>query len=417
MFDPSASYPPFMTRHTTPIQPMTPLRLQVPLRLRLALLSGLLLLVASAILLLFLNLTFRWLLLGDMLTVKDSPTPTIISPTGAGTHPNNDIFLTGVTIVPEVAIMQLQQLSCIGFLVVAVVGGSMVYLTSKRALRPLTHMSKEAQQMGSTDLHQRLSVPPSHDELRLVATSFNQVLERLEQAFQRQGQFLDDVAHELRTPVAVMHAQLQSALESTTPQTMESAAPTLESCLQSLQRLEHIIESLLLMARTKEPFVPVPVALVPIVEDVVAELDMLATEKEVCVDMAIKGEPWILGNETLLMVMIANLVKNGILYNRPRGMVRVTIAKEADRAVVTVVDNGVGIPTQALPHIFDRFFRADSSRSRTTGASGLGLAIVADLVSKHQGTISATSHVNVGSTFTITLPAIPTPIPTSAIIG
>lgn len=417
MFDPSAPYPPFMTRHTTPVQPMTPLRLQAPLRLRLALLSGSLLLVASAILLLFLNLTFRWLLIGDMLTVNDAPTSTIISPTGAGTNPNDDIFLTGVTIVPEVAIMQLQQLSCIGFLAVAVVGGIMIYVTSKRALRPLTHMSREAQQLGSTDLHRRLSVPPSHDELRLVATSFNQVLERLEQGFQRQGQFLDDVAHELRTPVAVMHAQLQSALESPTPHTVESATPTLKTCLQSLKRLEHIIESLLLMARTKEPFVAVPAALVPVVEDVVAELDMLATAKGVCVDVEVKGEPWVLGNETLLMVMIANLVKNGILYNRPRGTVRVTIAQEADSAVLTVADNGVGIPAQALPHIFDRFFRVDPSRSRATGASGLGLAIVADLVSKHHGTISATSQADVGSTFIIMLPAIPTPIANPSVAG
>jgi len=287
-------------------------------------------------------------------------------------------------------------------LVLAALGG---WWFATRALRPIARMSEAAANISEKDLSRRMDEHAVPEELRELTATLNAAFERLEAAFTRQTQFTADASHELRTPLAIVRAQAELALrrERTAPEYREA----LGACLRSAERMSRIVDALLALARADSGALGaarVAVRIDELVEDCVREAR--SESASVGVSVFARTEPALVrGDPALLAELAANLVSNAIRYNRPGGRVDVALAIRDGNVVLSVEDDGIGIPADALPHVFERFFRVDPARSRASGGSGLGLAIARAIVEAHGGWIGVESRIDTGSTFTVVLTA------------
>ncbi|HVY72299.1 MAG TPA: ATP-binding protein, partial [Verrucomicrobiae bacterium] len=274
------------------------------------------------------------------------------------------------------------------------------------ALRPVSAISATAAKIAGGDLSQRIDGGDTDSELGQLAGVLNSTFSRLDAAFTQQARFTSDAAHELRTPVAVMLTQTQSALhrERTAPEYRE----TLEACQRAAQRMRRLIESLLELARLdagqeqprRRRFDLTKTAL-----ECVDLLRPLAAERRVQLEcdtapVECSGDP------DRLAQVITNLVANAIHHNEPNGDVRVTTRKENGVVICAVADKGQGIAPEHLEHIFERFYRADLARTSAVGRTGLGLAITQAIVRAHGGTVEVASEVGKGTTFTVRFPDV-----------
>ncbi|MEI8387194.1 MAG: ATP-binding protein [Verrucomicrobiota bacterium] len=273
-----------------------------------------------------------------------------------------------------------------------------------RALRPISQISATAKKISAGDLGQRIPPADSESELGRLSGDLNQTFARLQAAFARQEQFTADAAHELRTPVAVILTQTQSALsrERSAPEYRES----LSACGRAADRMRGLIESLLLLARSdsrepREEFEPCDLGL--IATEAAETLKPLADGCGVGLELQVSPAPCS-GNAGQLAQAAANLADNAIRHSRPGGAVRVSVRHDENGAALTVSDTGDGIAPADLPHIFERFYRADKSRAAGQVHSGLGLAITKAIVEGHGGTIEVTSELGAGTTFRLRLP-------------
>lgn len=286
------------------------------------------------------------------------------------------------------------------------------YWLAKRAFIPVDHLTRAAQQIKAGDLHQRVPVPRSHDEVQRLALTLNEMIERLDQSFTRQRRFVADASHELRTPVAVIRSMTDLAqLQHLSPQDYDKV---LQDINAETERLGHLISDLLALARADEGQANLehePVRLDLLAHAVVANAEPLALEHHVTVHVDAPNPVTVIGDEARLIQATINLLDNAIIYNKAEGQVTLSVAAKGQQAYLTVSDTGIGIAPEHIPHLFERFYRVDSARTRTEGnSSGLGLAIVDWVVRAHNGSISVESQPGKGSTFTVTLPlALRTP--------
>jgi heavy metal sensor kinase len=256
--------------------------------------------------------------------------------------------------------------------------------------------------MSAGDLSQRINVAEAESELGQLAAVLNATFARLEAAFAQQQQFTSDAAHELRTPVSVMLTQTQTALN----REREAAdyKQTVEACQRAAQRMRRLIESLLALARLdagQEVLKRLRFDFSKTISECVELVNPLAGERGV--KISVELEPLeITGDSERLAQVVTNLLTNAIQYNHDGGQVRVKLKSENGLAVLTVADTGAGISAEDVPRVFERFYRADKSRS--TGGNGLGLAISKAVVEAHGGTIEVSSAENFGTTFTVRLP-------------
>ena len=232
----------------------------------------------------------------------------------------------------------------------------------------------------------------------------NHTFARLQAGFDRQVQFTADASHELRTPVAVVITQTQTALarERTAAEYRES----LLACQRAAQRMRGLIDSLLTLARLDAggaPSVHAPCDLEPIVSEAVELLRPLALAQNLKLELDLRPVCCPVDGGQIAQV-VTNLVGNAIAYNRPGGTIRVTLAPGFGEGILTVADTGQGIDSTDLPHVFDRFYRADKARAGKNGHAGLGLAITQSIVTAHGGSIGVTSVLGQGATFTVRLP-------------
>ncbi len=282
-------------------------------------------------------------------------------------------------------------------------GGVGIFLSS-RALAPIDRITRAARDISAADLGQRLDMDLPDDELGRLARTFDDMLERLDDAFRRQRQFTADASHELRTPLSIMRGQIEVALAR--PRGPDEYVETLEAAAEQTERLIALTTSLLTLARAdagRIPLQPEPLEVRALVELTVEQARHLAEERGVA--LAVAGpEAWIEADTTLLIQLLLNLLDNAVKHTPSGGQVRVTWTTEADDLQLKVTDTGEGIPSEHLPHIFDRFYRVDVARNRSEGGAGIGLAIARWIAEAHGGTISATSRPGAGSTFLVTLP-------------
>ncbi len=282
------------------------------------------------------------------------------------------------------------------------------YWLAGRAFRPIHRLARTAHEIGATDLSQRVPVPSPEDEVRDLSIIFNQMIERLEHAFTQQHRFVADASHELRTPVAVIRSMTELAI--TQPSDEEGNLLVLREVNAESERLGDLISDLLALARADEGQVKLdyePVRLDLLTADVVSSLEPLADERNVSLHVGELNPATVLGDAARLIQIIMSMVDNALIYTNAGGSVTLSVHTSASQACLVIHDTGIGIAKKDIPHIFERFYRADPARSKSVGGSGLGLSIVDWLVHAHNGTISVESGPGKGSTFTVMLPLAP----------
>jgi len=292
-----------------------------------------------------------------------------------------------------------------GVLAIGLGGG---WILATRALRPVIDISLAAGRISGGNLSERISVEDTDSELGQLANLLNTTFGKLEAAFAQQKQFTADAAHELRTPLAVLISETQTTLAR--PRSAEEYRETVEACLETAQRMRGLTHSLLQLARFDAGQEPIARDRVDLAETAARSVDALATmarERNVEIKTDL-GSAICLGDAERIGQVITNLVSNAIHYNQPGGEVRVSTQIENGAAILKVADTGQGIAPEHLPRIFERFYRADQSRSGANGRSGLGLAISKAIIEAHEGSIEVTSAPGVGSEFTVRLPVAPT---------
>lgn len=282
----------------------------------------------------------------------------------------------------------------------AVAGG---WTITRAALRPVHELTKTARQISTTDLSRRITLHGPKDELYTLAETFNQMLDRLEQGFRSQQEFVAAASHDLRTPLTVVksYADLLSRWGRDDPAVVEESVQNIAKAVGVMERL---VNDLLLLALVQAgpPLSTTPVALDELAEQIVEEARALSH------DVSIKLGPVervvVAADEDYLRRALWALVDNAIKYNRPGGEVTLTVSTDSSgEAAISVIDTGPGIDEKDLPRIFDRFYRGDPSRSQVKGF-GLGLSLAKEVVEAHGGHISVQSRPGQGSCFTIIMP-------------
>jgi len=319
-----------------------------------------------------------------------------------GTRYRVEVGISGEGI--EVALRRLLLMLALALpvaIVAAVAGG---FVLVQRALRPVERIAQKAQDITQHNLSERLPVVRSGDEIERLSVSLNHMIARLEDAIRSSKQFVADASHELRTPLTVMRGELEGLAQDQTLRGETREA--LGSVLEEVARLADIVEGLLALSRLDagETSERVRFDLGALVAGTAEQMSLLALDKEVHVSCACDGEVLIEGDRGRLKQVVVNLLDNAIKYTPPGGRVMLQVRAEGDSAVLEVRDTGIGIPPEALPHVFKRFFRVDDSRSREQGGAGLGLSIVKAICSAHGAEVEVTSAAGAGCTFRIRQP-------------
>jgi len=319
--------------------------------------------------------------------------------------PGGQCLLAGRSFAPDLAAMRRLALwLTVAGTTVLLLGLAGGWWVATRAIRPIDAISATAVRIANGDLSQRISTADTDNELGRLAGVLNSTFARLEAAFTQQARFTSDASHELRTPVSVILSQTQTALsrERTSPEYREA----LEACQRAARRMKALTESLLQLARLdagQEPMKRERFDLARVARECVELVRPLAAERGLQIHCQVSTLECV-GDAERLGQVITNLLTNAIHFNRDQGEVRLSARTEDGAVLLTVADTGQGIPAEDIPHLFERFYRVDKSRSRIQGRNGLGLAICKAIVEAQGGTIEVASQVGVGSICTVRLP-------------
>lgn len=307
---------------------------------------------------------------------------------------------------------QLQQLLAIliaATLLLLLLSSAGGYWLAERATRPVQTITYTAQEINATDLHRRINLS-QRDEMGELARTFDRMLDRLEGAFERQRQFTADASHELRTPLSIVKAEAERVLQR--PHTEQDYIQALSIISQENQRMTRLVGDLLILARADQGQTVLKreqVDLSEVVVDAAENLSNLAESYDIKVHLSGLDELVVWGDRLYLTQLCLNLLENAIKYSAGTGkQVEVKLDREPGRAHVLVIDEGPGIAAEHLPHLFERFYRVDQSRTHTCAShpsgSGLGLSIVRWIVEEHGGSIQVRSAPGKGSVFEVCLP-------------
>ena len=288
----------------------------------------------------------------------------------------------------------------LGVLLSAVVGGGI----TRKGLRPLEEIANAVQRVKATQLYERIGSKPWPKELRVLVNSFDEMLDRLHDSFTRLSQFSADLAHELRTPIQSFRGAAEVALSR--PRTAEEYKNTLATILEESSRLSLMVDNLLFLAQTESEEFRLkkePVSLLKEVEAVKEFYEALALEQEI--DIRCEGEEFFIpAHPDLLRRALSNVLSNALKYTQPGGKVSLSLNQKDGFAQLNICDNGVGIAEEHLPKVFDRFYRADPSRSQSPQGTGLGLAIVKSIMDLHGGMVTLQSEPGKGTTLQLQFP-------------
>jgi signal transduction histidine kinase len=286
-------------------------------------------------------------------------------------------------------------------LVLASLGG---YWLSGRALAPVKQITTDARRINATNLSDRLAVSRAHDELRELSETLNGMLGRIDKSLSQMRQFTADASHELRAPLALIRTAAEFSLLR--ERSREELVDALQKILRESRHTTNLVDSLLFLARAdsrddgSNP--TVPLNLTSLWANQAGEL---ASGKGLSISTDLGPALVVVnGDESALGRLLLILIDNAIKYTPAGGAVDLRLAKDKERALIRIADTGIGIAASDLPHVFDRFWRADKVRTRAEGGSGLGLAIARWIVERHGGEISVSSQLGEGSTFTVALP-------------
>ena len=284
---------------------------------------------------------------------------------------------------------------------VTLLSGILAYFVSGRALKPLRSFASQVERVQLNNLADMRIDEDAISEFRQLRRSFNQMLERLNNAFAAQRQFTGNAAHELRTPLALMQAQLE-LFSSEHPDVLPETAEFLTLLREQTERLTQMTKTLLEMSNLQQVARNERIQLAPMIEEIFTDLAPLAEKRGVTLDA--EGDGSLIGSDALIYRLLFNLTENAVKYNRPGGSVRVELAQGQEKCIIRVSDTGCGIPEEYQRSIFHPFFRVDKSRSREYGGAGLGLSLVWEIANLHGGSVWVEESSDKGTTIAVGLP-------------
>ena len=285
--------------------------------------------------------------------------------------------------------------------VVTLLGGVLAYFLSGRALNPLRAFTSQVEKVQPNNLSDMKMAEDVLPEFRQFSKSFNQMLDRLDEGFAAQRQFTGNAAHELRTPLALMQAQLE-LFSAEHPKVLPETAGFLRLLHEQTERMAQMTKTLLEMSELRTVPCNDHIEIAPMIEEIFADLTPLAEKNGIILEST--GDGTMTGSDTLIYRLLFNLTENAIRYNRPDGIVRITVTEEEKRLIIRVSDTGCGVPEQYRESIFQPFFRVDKSRSRENGGVGLGLSLVWEIVTLHGGEVRVEKSSEKGTTIAVKLP-------------
>ena len=284
---------------------------------------------------------------------------------------------------------------------VTLLSGILAYFVSGRALKPLRSFASQVEMVQMTNLADMKIDEDVLPEFKQLSRSFNQMLERLNTAFAAQRQFTGNAAHELRTPLALMQAQLE-LFSAEHPAVLPETAEFLALLREQTERLTQMIRTLLEMSNLRQVARNEQIQLAPMIEEIFTDLAPLSDKRGVT--LTAEGDGFLTGSDALIYRLIFNLTENAVKYNRPGGSVRVSVTQAPEKLLLRVSDTGYGIPGEYQRSIFQPFFRIDKSRSREYGGAGLGLSLVWEITDLHGGSVRVEESSENGTVIAVELP-------------
>ncbi len=335
--------------------------------------------------------------------IPESPLRFILSPIK-----NNHILQIGLSLKTVNSKMSrvliIITFSGILLLVLASAGGNFVI---RKALQPVVNVAQTANQITTDDLSHRIEAKKRQDEIGVLVKTFNDMISRLDTSVKKIKQFSGDVSHELRTPLTNIRGEVEVIMRK--DRNRDEYKKTLKSVLEETYHMEKIIDDLLLLSRTealKKESLNENIQLDEILLDTYERYEQSALKKNISLNiqkiipLAVKGQKALLGR------MVSNLIDNAVRYTKRGGHIDISLKRDSDYAVLVISDTGIGIPEEAIPFIFDRFYVVDKSRSKESGGIGLGLSIIKRVADIHGADINVRSKVNEGTEFKIKFPLI-----------
>ena len=284
---------------------------------------------------------------------------------------------------------------------VTLLSGILAYFVSGRALKPLRSFASQVEMVQMNNLADMKIDEDVLPEFKQLSRSFNQMLERLNTAFAAQRQFTGNAAHELRTPLALMQAQLE-LFSAEHPDMLPETAKFLALLREQTERLTQMTKTLLEMSNLQQVARNEQIQLAPMVEEVFTDLALLAEKRNITLEM--EGDGFLIGSDALIYRLLFNLTENAVKYNRSGGSVKVSVTQEPEKLLIRVSDTGCGVPEEYQQSIFQPFFRVDKSRSREYGGVGLGLSLVWEIANLHGGCVRVEESSKKGTTIAVELP-------------
>jgi len=286
--------------------------------------------------------------------------------------------------------------------IIITVGG---YLLVRRALTPVEQITRKAEQITQHNLSERLPVAHTGDELERLSHSLNRMIARLDDAFQNSKRFVADASHELRTPLTILRGELENLNDDAglKPQVRDQ----LGSMLEEVERLSKIVEQLFALSRLDAGEAQTEWTrfdLAELAKTTAEQMNLLAEDKGITISCDADRKVPVAGDRARLKQVVVNLLDNAIKYTPEKGSIQLRVHPVNGHAVLEVEDNGIGIPREALPHVFERFYRVDQTRSGDSGSAGLGLSIVKSICTAHGAEVEAISIPTLGSRFLVKLP-------------
>ena len=288
--------------------------------------------------------------------------------------------------------------------IVTMLGGAVTYFLSGRALKPLRDFSEQVERVQARNLTDCTIDENGVQEFERLSASYNKMLMRLSNAFEVQKQFTGNAAHELKTPLALMQAQLDLYNLSEHKGSDEETIETIKMAMEQNEHLTKLVKTLLDMSELQTITRGDSIEINALIEEVLEDLEPLAREKKVVLIQRKSNELFMTGSDILIYRVVFNLVENSIKYNYDGGQVRVSVMEKDNNVVITVQDTGNGIPREYRERVFEPFFRVEKSRSRELGGVGLGLALVHEIVRFHEGNISIKESNENGTIFEVVMP-------------
>lgn len=378
---------------------------KLSLRMRLTLLSALVMASVAVI------LTSMFLFGADRIFVRDleqkmtfQPQDIIITSVKKEGVPNENMDLQEVTVSLKKAGTQFNLWGMAALFLVLILGTGATWLMAGHVLKPLKELSSAIEEISGNDLSNRVEIQGRQDEIGRLARSFNHMMDKVSASFERQKRFSASAAHELKTPLATILVNLE-VLEldgKTSPDRMEKVLTIVKA---NTERMIRLVEDLMRLTSDKDHEMEEEVELSEVFAITLYELSPLIRKKDLTVSIENTPDISLTGSRVMLYRVMSNLLENAAKYNREHGSISIATGRDDNGVTVKIEDTGIGIPEEALPHIFEPFYRVDQSRSRAVGGAGLGLPLVKDIVEKHGGEVTVKSAAGEGTTFILRFPA------------